>query len=319
MIGVSRQKFDYDINYGGVRCAVGQRHAFWIRRAEAIPKKYSSHISVGAVYNAYGLPSTYTYLKHLYMHKYNADQPEWLCVYLEGSLMELDSQFVVDEELRADCSPAYVLYLCSQLLSELSILDSKQPRMIGELENVEEGALPPEVLARIFGRSDVSKPVRSALRAQKCAVPPTSEELWGVRRGAIGRTYFVEHTDGYIAATSTKRYELSWDNERFHLKVTDRNPMSGLTMGGSPNKFSLTDYERVYTQKGCNVDQQMREMIKSLYNLSPATNANYHEIEAWIVQLSLDLEENESRTFYALDELTDEFERLVGLALALYP
>lgn len=172
----SRPKFQYQIVRGDVSCTIGtgpsELKTKWsghtrpaLNPTYGSPAKASTNISVVTVYDTYGLSVVYAYLKHLYNRKYNASYPAWLYVYLEGSLLVLRSDFQTTDELRS-VGTAYVLYLCSLLLSELSILDAKQPKMQGSLESVEEGTLPPEVLAQIIRSQRVAKPIASQVRVE---------------------------------------------------------------------------------------------------------------------------------------------------------
>lgn len=316
--------FHYQIRDSDVICYVGDRTTSWgdgERYSEngRVPDKTSSNVSVVAVYDRYGIPGAYTYLKHLYERKYNESYPAWLYIYLEGSLMVLRPDYTTTHE-RRDEGVSYVLNLCSQLLLELVALDAKEPKMLGRLRPVAEGTFPPEVLARITGSQRLSKPITSQIRVEQCAEIPTPDELWNANPTPYEKTYLNQSTGGYVLRTNTHYWILNRDQEVYTLDFRPRIVSLTPSDSNAPRQFSLHDYERVYKRKGCNVNKRMREMLTALRKrFSIVTQTNLDEARAWIVQLSYDTDMGEPGEFTGLYELGPELHRLIEAAIGLYP
>lgn len=322
-----RQRFEYRIVDDGVECYVGDRRTSWtqydlglLRHGRNIDK-ISSNVSVIAVYDRYGIPGAYTYLKHLYERKYYADYPAFLYIYLEGSLMVLRPDFKTTQEVR-DGGIAYILNLCSQLLLELVALDAKQPKMLGELRPVRKGTLPPDVLALITGSQRLSKPISDRVRAEKCAETLTRDELWNRDSDIDKKTYSFANRDGggYVLSTDSENWQLTRDEEVFTLARGRGPSLLNIRREREPEQFSLGDYEQAYQRKGCNVNRQMREMMTALLRrFSIATQSNLKDVLPWVVQLSYDTGMGKPGEFTGLYELGAELHRLLRAAIDLYP
>lgn len=332
-----RPKFQYEIINGDVTCFVGsdidRLKVEWSGHARPAPNatyadpiKASTNISVVAVYDTYGLSVAYAYLRHLYNRKYNASYPAWLYVYLEGSLLVLRSEFRTTDELR-NSGTAYILYLCSLLLSELSILDAKQPRMQGLLQNVDSSVLPPEVLAQILRSQRVAKPITSQVRAEntrqareiaqieRCLSPLTYDELLAASDGY--GTYFNADTGSYILRGRMEFWSLGRAGDTFGLIRGQRAPQP--SENEQLRAVSLGTYERAFEKRGCDVDKSMRDfLLRVLDNYRVVTDDNLEDALANIVQLSSDTTAGRPGSFVGVDEVSVEIRRLIEAAIAMY-
>lgn len=122
--------------------------------------KLDSCISVFDVYDAYGLAVAYSFLHHIYHHRISLNYPRLLSIYLATSLAVVQPQYAVTlfNNLKLQ-SELLSLTLSSILLTELVLLESKQPRLCQDEIEPHQTVLPCEILARIFNSKRISKSI----------------------------------------------------------------------------------------------------------------------------------------------------------------
>lgn len=127
------------------------------------PVKSSTKISVLTVYDTYGLAIAHKYLESLYYR--SQVNPEWILVYLVGSLYAIDPSITEDV---IDSSKYHILYLCTLIMRGLENMDKREPKMMGQLSDVPEGTLPADILSAIIGSRRVSKAIASDVQDRVC-------------------------------------------------------------------------------------------------------------------------------------------------------
>jgi hypothetical protein len=321
-----RPKFLFKIDINSVSCTVGSRtfRKLNLRRAVGIiggvPQKEESNISVIAVYDTYGLGVAYTYLRHLYYHKYNADNPFWLVIYLIGSLVVLQPGLNPDMN---SASPYYTLFLCSQIMRELEKLESQQPKMLGTLETVPEGTLPEDVLSRIISSRRVSKTIAADIQGRVCGEIPTMGELWEANGTLIDYQTTLQLEDGTYIIRGLE--EEGIEERTLHR---DRNTfIMTYTLGARDRDlsrsrvviFSLGVYSSAFEAVGCDPEVSIDSMLRKIARETHLTAANLDSICGWILQLSYEFGQNmENRTFRSIYDLGEELDRLIEVALYHY-
>lgn len=174
-IRLSRRRFVFEIE-GDSRpvCTVGSsviRGTPPLLASEVpVNMKRRSNVSVLSVYETYGLEIAYSYLHFLYTVKYLRYAPQWLTIYLLGSLLEIEGRTIITA---SDPGDKYkTLYLCSTIMRALEHRDSMQPKLRSPLRSVPEGTLPPDVLSRILDSTRVSKTIAKDVRGERCNAVP---------------------------------------------------------------------------------------------------------------------------------------------------
>ncbi|CAH6419534.1 Hypothetical protein POVR2_LOCUS38 [uncultured virus] len=158
-----RDEFRYEIRGSTATCSIRDGMIEGEEQDYTTPSKATSNVSVLTVYDTYGLQVTYAFLKNLYSRKYQQDAPDWLMIYLEGSMMAIDPAY----EESGYQGPYSILYLCLLIYSELELIDRETFRPLDSLEP--SSMLPTDIVARITGSERISKAVTLATRTNRDA------------------------------------------------------------------------------------------------------------------------------------------------------
>lgn len=284
-----------------------------------IPERRSTTTSVASIYDTYGLAVTLTFLEYIYYNK-QEECSEWLEVYIKGSILVINHEFY--QWLR-DQTPMPLYLLFALLILQLQEIDQRQPRMRDELVTVQQ-ELPPELLAKIIGRSGVSKEVSNNLRASRCGTVPSLDDVWRMVdvNGGLDAPHTVRAENGDLVLTygdgqSMGRglHQLRWSRtgDGSHLEHIDEDLDSDAT---EIVAFSLYDYANYFDLKGCQVMKSMETMLRDLgMKYAEIDPEREEEAAAWLVQLSYDLTEMDDVTFETTDDMRDELQRLIELAI----
>lgn len=315
---VPRGKFHYVIHDGMVSCTVrstvlegsdGQRY-FTV--PYILPKKRTSKVSVLNIYDTYGLQIAYLFLKYLYYHKYHSKHPQRLIVYLRGSLNALNSNNENGDDVHDN-----VLYLSSLIMMELLLLESKNPMIVTPIVPVPEGYLTNDVLSLIIKSNRVSKKLSGS--AVYHARPSEAEMYYGAVHPMTMHLYHRGKPHVLVCWTSQghlQQLSLIKDYEYYHFKSLTGDEVKEIDEEGYISTFSVFDYEKAYSSSRCvgkrEVISMLMDIKRSCYNDS--NGCKIDDMCGWIVQLSYDLEELESRTLRGREELYNEFERLIYIA-----
>lgn len=155
---------------GGMGVCIAGNIALSIPQLEQIDKswKIATTLSVIDVYDAYGLETAYSYLHHLYHLEISMNYPQYLALYLVGSLAILNPECATSmyKKIRKQ-SAAIVLAACSILLAELALLETKQPILSCSEITAHTTVLPIEILARIFNSKRISKQIAEQVTLQR--------------------------------------------------------------------------------------------------------------------------------------------------------
>lgn len=284
-----------------------------------IPEKRSTSISVASIYDTYGLAITLAFLEYIYYNK-QEECSGWLEVYIKGSILVINHEFY--HWLR-DQTPLPLYLLFALLILQLREIDSRQPRMREELIPVQQ-ELPLEILARIIGRNDISKEVSNNIRTSRCGTVPSLDDVWRMVdvNGRLDAPHTVRAENGDLVLTygdgeSVGRglHQLRWsrtpDGSRLEHIDEDLDSESTEIVA-----FSLYDYANYFELKGCQVMKSMETMLRDLSDRYAAIEPEREEeAAAWLVQLSYDLTEMDDVKFVTIDEMRDELQRLIELAI----
>lgn len=324
-IVVSRPVFKYSIRERILTAGVGgmARYRNTNLSADQIPEKSNSNISVITVYDTYGLDIAYSYLRHLFLYKYDKQHPEWLALYLLGSLSVLTPKAIEGE---VAVRPVDILYLCTRLIAELVSLENKQPKMLGTLQPSSQ--LTTDIIGKITGSERISKSVTAGARAVRCTEVPTWEELdavtmedGGPNALSNGNQFVLVYEVDTEDAVGESAWILSRAGDDFTLSFKDGTETPGhLDLDGYDlAQYPLETYEAVFQSRNCNARASVHGMLVDLKRrLVVVTEANVAEVSAWIVQLSYDTDEGEEGAFYGLVGLGRLFQRLVDAAILRY-
>lgn len=334
-ITVRRSRFLFEVGPSAVYMTVhGVNRSGATRQVPVanLPAKKRTNISVITVYDTYGLEITYAYLRFLYLYKYAAIAPEWLEYYLVASLAVLQPEALSEKVIAGTVGSEHsVLYYASRLMLELTNLDSKQPRMIGELvapAPVPKGEEPPpvfpkEVLSKITGSERLSKSVAEATRSARCASIPTLDELAGGEDvdeatfydNGVFVLYYSPEVDG--RGMEAREWRLTREGNSFILRdIGPEDEPHELDLEAEVVQYPLYVYARVFKNRGCNTDNSILAMLRELVKrYSVVTEENVMEVAAWVVQLSYETREGEEGTFRSMTDLGNELQRLLGITI----
>lgn len=293
-----------------------------------LPEKGVTHLSISGVYDLYGLDITYSYLKFLYERRYNRVHPEWLALYLLGSLAVMQPDVLTEHVAHEDRD---ILLLCMRLLILLLDKDSKQPRLLGELVPLSEGeSLPTEIIARITNSRRLSTSITTSVLARQHTLIPTRDELQ-ITTMYNDRPYTTSEYDGetlddtsrliitYIEdETDEVRHWLLYPGEKgITLETGPGNaPMSEPYLHRERVQFSLDSYAWVFEQRGCDSKRAMTDMLRGLMTtFSIVGRHNIEEACAWLIQLSFETAEGQPRVFNKFIQIRDELQRLLLVAI----
>jgi hypothetical protein len=285
-----------------------------------LPQKSSTKISVVDIYENYGLYIVHSFLKYLYSHPISRRNPLWLVMYLQGSILTIQPTFPVLD----DITDGYILYLSSFLFSNFIIMESSMPKLTN-LKKIEgsEPPVPPEILAKIFQSTRLSKELHNITLFNKCVKDPVTLDELSFTEGGI-QTFYLSGI-----------YFCEWDDEvgNFHISILDTNtPVSLYHLSGieAENKhqllmdevetdvqitgYSLSSYKRAYENRDCPVK---KSIISLLDNLSKdEVNAeNYTQTCTWIVQLSVDTQYLTDNIFETYNDLELKLKKLIMIAI----
>lgn len=325
---VSRSIFHFEIEVDGVFCSVG--NTIVVSRDNVLhrglntgllskePNKKISNFSVLNVYDTYGLDIAYIFLKHIYYHKYDARQPGKLLVYLVGSLFALRPWKGTGTKYNED-SPIDILYLSSQIMLELMLLENKQPRTTSPLREGVGRQLPPELLVKIIGSQRISKALTSDILFNKCLQVPSIDELPVTTNRSATFLRRDKHKNTYILTYLHENEALTWELEdrssKFILSFfiedqSQKRPDDELVAR------SIDDYVTAFDLRGCDGIKSARIMLEDMSNrLLTVTEDNLQEVCAWIVQLCYDTDDGQTTTFQDFKELGNELQRLIASAI----
>ena len=124
-------------------------------------KKNTCRISVINIYDTYGIAVVYSFLKRLYRPDLNTSELWWIETYLRASLQIILGSEVAEAEpiLNAEEMLARmlerILSLSRLIMDQLLEIDSRQPKMVGELTS--EFYLPLDLLVMIIRSKRISK------------------------------------------------------------------------------------------------------------------------------------------------------------------
>jgi hypothetical protein len=198
-------------------------------------------------------------------------------------------------------------------------LESKQPRMIGTLNQVPQD-FPAELLSKIIGSERVAKSVTQQGLVEKCNAVPTQYELEDATDGDIaGRTLLYNGSYVLIRYTldGANEWSLTREGNRFVLSyehIQEKEWKGDYSIV----QYATYDYATAYKKKGCNGDQSVVAMLQDLARRTQAVNEqNIGEVSAWVVQLSYQCDITESRVF-TMSELGDELQDLIQVMINAY-
>jgi hypothetical protein len=261
-------------------------------------RKKETHCSILSIYDTYGLSITRRYIEHLQSMASNC-----VDIYLIGCLIVLRLDRL-EREMNLIGSYMHVSNLCSRIDDELVKLESKQPRMLGELEvcNIE---LPIHILATIILSNRVSKALTQARWIVRPCIP--TRPLSSYQPGC---TLIDEASDCFIPYVQ--------DHLSMQWKMMDHLGSPVLICSSlinyDVNRVMVVEYSLHHYSRYTDVVRMLRDLSN---RLSIVTEENKPEVRAWIVQLSYDTgRETMSRhkTFANLVELGDELQRLIQVA-----
>jgi hypothetical protein len=294
------------------------------------PIKRKSNVSVITVYDTYGIEMVYTYIKHLYHHKYYSDHPSWLELYLRGSLA------VIKPELFKVDSVDSVFDLCHSLMKELVDYDSKQPKMLGQLHPITLN-LSVDLLAKITRHARLCKEVREEVLMMRCNSMNMEQELivanFEDKQPITQLTSRGEYVLAYqLFYHKQKKWCLTTEQGTFILSHISLRHDEDMVEATTVVAHSLRVYDVVYKSKCLNPNRLIVKMLQELGSrLSIVTEQNLGEVCAWIVQLSHDTREKRTKRrttcisrssrvahFRDTRELSDELQRLIAIAIGLY-
>ncbi|CAH6421253.1 Hypothetical protein POVR2_LOCUS322 [uncultured virus] len=283
-------------------------------RIHDVPEKRTSNYSVLNVYDTYGYDVARSFLKHIYYHKFNSDNQQWLSVYLEGSLKAngLDYFNPVEEEKGI----SYVFYLCYEIQRKLREIDQSQPKMKGQLQDIGT-YLPADILNRIIPSERVSKSIASQVRYEKCDYTPTNEELDSYHDynnegiSLLEESIYASFSSGHDKHLSIEQveddlFEVRDDYDDLRYSMTYKSVL-----------YTLETYEAYYRSQGCNVSSSMQGMLKKLLaRLDTNHEAYLDEILPWFLLLARDSDDILGE--YTLEDIWTELRRLVNATIDRY-
>ena len=351
-VRVQRPRFLYYISDDGLaHCNV---HGYLIEDEDApihdlaqlTVEKRESTVSALSVYDTYGLAIARQYLEYIYRNKYLALAPEWLLVYLYGCLDELEEQ----EEFDWNTSPDHVLSICQQILDALTRLDENEPALPSPLSDVPVGTLPLDLLARTLGSIQLSRNIAREVMHQRCASEPTYEELLaesdyestGGLVLSIDGVYVVgdERHNPVVSEQRTceqfgtnlgtceqfgtnlrtcEQRALARDEARFLYTFTADVPLRDYEEEDEVLQFSLLEYQRVFSARGCPEYSSMGVLLRRLRRDTSPTEENVDKICRWVLSLTNFFDERRENVIYEnIYSLAEELDRLIELALEYY-
>lgn len=124
----------------------------------------------------------------------------------------------------------------------------------------------------------------------------------------------------FVVLDKEKTYGLKmiwWSEDGFSLTRLSIAQVSKLDIRGSERvTISLRDYAKLFSEAGCDVNPLIEQILDNIsLKLSKVTSQNAWYVQAWILQLSYDLNELEEMVFENVTELGNELRRLIDLAL----
>ena len=273
-----------------------------------IPEKRTTGISAYDVYVGYGLDIAYEYLKHLYDAYSDSVLAPWLLVYLLGSIVHSGHEQLFD----INSNKYHLLYLCTQLLRIFEHMDNKQPRMLSDMQPVEQ-ELPDEILSRIITSSRVAK----SIDREECSVLPEITEPESHYEITLllddGSPALYQFQDD----NTTEEYRLRRDGTKFVLEYTvvpDIQPYQRVEL------YSLSEYISVFKKRGCNPTKSILTVLQRLRRETNPTDVDV--VSRWIVQLTFEFQQGgdlgTARVFSNIYELAEELDRLLEMAIAHY-
>lgn len=323
----TRERFEFRIDEGGSAfCRVGKEELQGPRIERGrrpLPEKRTSNVSVVSVYDVYGLQATYTYLKYLYEVKYDAHFPSWLTTYLRGSLMVLRPGPFLYSEYEGSA-----LLLSSLVLMEIAALDSREPKMLGELGQMKQGELPSEIVSKIVGSRRVSQALTQR-QGSGCDSTPTMQELAAVSVDGDWDIVYRLPDGTYTKAYQDNDPENDVDGEpgiwEFSLepaKVRSDSWVETVTLNPDelrdltdavPVQYSLFHYERVFAARGCDVQDTMIRFLRGLERrMRTARIEEVNELLEWLITL-LGYNPDQPRSTYVLKDFNALKGRLLDL------
>lgn len=232
------------------------------------PVKKTSYVSVGAIYDNYGLETTLFYLSNLDVLYYHA------CIYLHGSALDLGLVTVITE--------LDVLDLRRLIVRELERIDSTKPKMKGELVPGHV-SFPPELVAKMVNSNCISKQVTACLEKWEMPLlPRLRRELgWeGSRREGV----VIAHSDTRWLVYRSGERQMRWGmiDQQGQPMLVHKKTASAQSLIGGVVEFSLDIYDIVLGKKE-RTNAMLEEMKLRL--LTPG-GMGRDEIRTWLVQLS---------------------------------
>lgn len=315
-----RPKFRFEIEDNGVVIVTthsGRVLARPSRPSLHLPEKRSTNVSVATVYDTYGLEVTYSFLKHVYKHKYQSEN-KWLLAYLEGSLLVLWPE---SEPVVSDNSPSRILYLCCQIMRELEHLESKLLKMLAPVQ-ASTTRFPDEVLAKILGSERVSKQIASEVRYDRCRTMPTLPELEAEyqRMEDSGRDtgVILLDEDAYVLGWgSDEPWSLERDGDDFiFIRWNERTDM--YARESQTKTYPLDVYAAVFKSRGCSEVQSVIWMLEDIVEKTKTVNeSNIDLVCSWFLQLSFELNKGRNATF-SMEELGQQLQVLLRTVIERY-
>lgn len=285
----------------------------------------ASYISVVDVYDFYGLEMAYSYMHHLYHAQVSIQNTHWMAVYIIGSISVVNSELAKSlDELRRKCgdSPLFVSHVCSVLLSELIVLDSKEPRLATPIEP-HATVLPVEILARIFNSVLISKSIAEHVTKQRsCRVlRPGEFEARARHPRVMNAVVTLEERKGgvivifYIADVRGVRWELMRGSRAAHdptLVFTLRKKARDVDYMDVFESHSVVLYSpRDYARFSAQTTQETFCRMLSEVDIN-----NQDQLCAWIVMLAHELDDETFDVTVEASGLSRLFSDLKGEVLA---
>lgn len=296
-----RFMFEIDPYTRASSCIVGYTHLVGSKDPRGpLPGKRVSYVSVGAVYDIYGLDVAVAYLSHLDV------TVQWTKTYLLASALELGIDTCRKGELNA-------LNLSRLLTSELKKIDSTKPKMKGELMPGHV-SLPAELVAKMVNSNRISKQVTACLEKWEMPLLPRLRREHGRRDGGVMAHFDTRFLIHRTASGAQWKWKITEPQGRSTLTHKNKSWSLASYTTELVVEFPLDVYDKVLGMK--ERTRMMLEQMKVRLSLGEMTR---DEIRTWIVQLSHDVIARDDYTleFNSNEDLHMELVTLLDCAIHL--
>jgi hypothetical protein len=302
-IKIKRPFFCFKISEDGIASAcVNNKTIFSAKgRKDNIPKKCYSNISVLNIYDTYGVDMVYSFLFHVCSNKYSNIRPDWLIIYLGGSILMFNPSYIDRfTDIFSSVFNASITTLCTFIITYILELEKVQPILNTPLDKITQ-ILPTEIISKILQSKRISKKISNYIKYNN------SDEISEAElRYYSDRPYTILLNNviylGYLGKDVNHKYLNESDDEPlynawyikdyisdnpFYLKWKSNHHYNFLYRSNKQKivAFSIFDYHTIYIKRyGNRGTQYVIEMLKKLCFLEEKQAC------AWLVQLAYDTE-----------------------------